>query len=71
MPGYSHVLLDKNPSDHIAWLTINRPERRNAIDGLTVGELGDVLGDIEADDYVRPSNCYSLIKNDALQGLGV
>ncbi len=36
MPGYRHIILGKNPSDHIAWLTLNRPERRNAIDDVTI-----------------------------------
>ena len=34
MPTFSHVLLEKDTSEHIAWLTINRPQRRNAIDDL-------------------------------------
>ncbi len=53
MPGYRHILVDKYPSEHIAWLTFNRPERRNAIDDITIGELGDALEDLEADDSIR------------------
>ena len=53
MPTFSHVLLEKDNSEHIAWLTINRPQRRNAIDDLTVWELAEAIEDIEADDEIR------------------
>ena len=53
MPGYRHILLDKDPVEHVAWLTINRPERRNALDDVTIGELGDAVEDVAADDSIR------------------
>ncbi|PKB68702.1 MAG: hypothetical protein BZY81_01330 [SAR202 cluster bacterium Io17-Chloro-G4] len=53
MPRFSHVLLEKDNSEHIAWLTINRPRRRNAIANLTVRELAEAVEDIEADDDIR------------------
>ena len=53
MPTFSHVLLEKDTSEHIAWLTINRPQRRNAIDDLTTRELAEAIEDIEADDEIR------------------
>ena len=36
MPNFSHVLLEKDASEHTAWLTITRPQRRNAINDLTI-----------------------------------
>ena len=53
MPNFSHVLLEKAASEHIAWLTINRPQRRNAINDLTIRELGEAMEDVAADDGVR------------------
>ena len=53
MPSFSHVLLEKDNSEHIAWLTINRPRRRNAIADLTVRELAEAIEDLEADDEIR------------------
>ena len=65
MPGYRHIVLVKTLSDHIARLTLNSPDRRNAINNDTIDELGDTLEDIEADDSIRV-----VIQNDALQGPG-
>ena len=53
MPSFRHILLDKDQQDHIAWLTINRPERRNAVDDVTISELGDAVEDVAADDSMR------------------
>jgi len=53
MSGYSHVLLEKDPAEHLAWLTINRPRRRNAIDHVTIGELCDAIQEVEFDDSIR------------------
>jgi 2-ketocyclohexanecarboxyl-CoA hydrolase len=35
--------------EHVAWITINRPERLNAFDFKTIGELGVVLEDVGGD----------------------
>ena len=49
MPRYSHVLLEKDPAEHLAWLTINRPRQSNAMDHVTIGELCDAIqGDTAA-----------------------
>lgn len=53
MPGYHHILLEKDGKTHIARLTLNRPEKRNALNDQTMDELGDALEDVEADDAVR------------------
>jgi enoyl-CoA hydratase len=41
-----HLLIDI--SDHIATITINRPEVRNALDRATVGEIRSALTDLES-----------------------
>ena len=53
MPDYQHILLDKDATEHIAKLTLNRPERLNALNDLTLDELGDALEDVKGDDSVR------------------
>jgi enoyl-CoA hydratase/carnithine racemase len=53
MPGYKYILLDKDPTEHIATLTLNRPERRNALNEVMQDEIGDAIEDVEADDSVR------------------
>jgi enoyl-CoA hydratase len=41
-----HLLIDI--SDHIATITINRPDVRNALDRVTVGEIRSALTDLES-----------------------
>jgi len=53
MPDYQHILLDKDASERIARLTLDRPERLNALNDLTMDELGDALEDVNGDDSVR------------------
>ena len=53
MPGYSHVLLEKDSAEHLAWLTSNRPRQRNAMDHVTIGELCDAIQEVEFDDSIR------------------
>ena len=43
MPDYQHILPDKDATGRIAKLTLNRPERLNALNDLTMDELGDAL----------------------------
>jgi enoyl-CoA hydratase/carnithine racemase len=40
-------------SGHVAWVTLNRPERRNALDAAARAALADVMGDLERDASVR------------------
>jgi enoyl-CoA hydratase/carnithine racemase len=53
MAGYKYILLEKDPAEHIATLTLNRPERRNALNEVMQDEIGDATEDVEADDSIR------------------
>src|SRR3990172_6438560 len=39
--------------DHIATVTLNRPQRRNALNEEMVGETSQVLAEVSRDDGVR------------------
>ena len=53
MPDYKHIILEKDPNEHIARLTINRPERRNALNDNATAEMGQAIDDVAADDDIR------------------
>ena len=53
MPEYQHIILEKDSSEHIARLTINRPNRRNALNDAATGEMGQAIDEVAADDDVR------------------
>ncbi|MBI4198065.1 MAG: enoyl-CoA hydratase/isomerase family protein [Chloroflexi bacterium] len=53
MPPYESVILEKNPETHIARLTLNRPERLNAINAQMGLELAEAVEDVAADDDMR------------------
>jgi 2-(1,2-epoxy-1,2-dihydrophenyl)acetyl-CoA isomerase len=53
MPDFQFVTLEKDPVERIATLTLNRPERRNALNDVMQDEIGDALEDVENDDSVR------------------
>src|SRR5258708_2601839 len=48
MPDYKNILYEKR--GHIAYVTINRPDRRNAIDPATSHELKAAFEGFKADD---------------------
>ena len=48
---YENLILERD--GQIALVTLNRPEKRNALNDQTMDELGDALEDVEADDAVR------------------
>ena len=48
---YSTLLLDL--TDGIARITVNRPDKLNALDGTVIRELGDAVGTIETDAAIR------------------
>jgi enoyl-CoA hydratase/carnithine racemase len=43
MPDYRHILLERSPVERIARLTLNRPERRSALNDLMQDEQGDAI----------------------------
>lgn len=53
MADYQYILLEKDPEQHIATLTLNRPERRNALNDVMQDEIGDAIEEVEADDSIR------------------
>ena len=46
-------IVEYDVKDHLAWITLNRPEKLNAISQDTVRELGNALARAEADDAVK------------------
>ena len=48
MPDYKNILYEER--GHIAYATINRPDRRNAIDPATSHDLKQAFEDFKADD---------------------
>ena len=53
MPNYQYIILEKDPVEHIARLTINRPDRRNALHADATDEIGQAIDDVAADDDIR------------------
>jgi len=53
MPDYKHIILEKSVGDGIAKLTLNRPERRNALNDVMQDEIGDAIDEVDADDSIR------------------
>ncbi|HLF04994.1 MAG TPA: enoyl-CoA hydratase-related protein [Dehalococcoidia bacterium] len=53
MPSYRHILLETSPVERIARLTLNRPDRRNALNDLMQDELGDAIESVAGDDAIR------------------
>src|SRR4029453_18723126 len=48
---FSTLLLDV--ADGIARVTVNRPDKLNALNATVIGELGDAIAGIEADPEIR------------------
>ena len=53
MPDYELVLYDSDPATHIARVTLNRPDRLNALNDLMQLEIADAIRQADADDAVR------------------
>ena len=49
----SYQTIETSLLDHIATITLNRPERRNAISGRMAGELLHVLDEFDREDEIR------------------
>lgn len=53
MAEYQYIILGKDPTERIATLTLNRPDRRNALNDIMQDEIGDALEEVANDDGVR------------------
>ena len=54
MADYENLLIDRVGTDgRVARITLNRPEKLNALSGVLYRELNDVLHDLEADHSAR------------------
>jgi enoyl-CoA hydratase/carnithine racemase len=53
MASYETIVLEKDPAEHIARITLNRPERLNAITRRMERELAEALEEVEEDDEMR------------------
>lgn len=52
MTDYSHLLVEST-ADGVRTITIDRPEKLNAVNGALAFSMGDALADAGADDAVR------------------
>src|ERR1700712_4782868 len=45
--------ISVDQANHVATLTLNRPEKHNAFDGLALEEFGDCMAELSSDEYTR------------------
>ncbi len=50
--GYEHLICEKDRSAHIATVTLNRPEKLNAIDSQMHQEIMALGNDLQQDDDI-------------------
>ena len=53
MASYETIILGKDAEEHIAWITLNRPEKLNAINARMQVELAEAIEDVAQDDGMR------------------
>jgi enoyl-CoA hydratase/carnithine racemase len=53
MPEYETIILDRDPQEHIARITLNRPDRLNAINQQMGAELVEAIESLAQDDEVH------------------
>ena len=52
-PGTAHPVILTDVSDRVGTITLNRPERRNALNGALIGALDDAVRAMADDDAVK------------------
>ncbi|MCV7030703.1 enoyl-CoA hydratase/isomerase family protein [Mycobacterium sherrisii] len=52
-PGFDTILLDVDGADHVATITLNRPERLNAFDRTMCTEMAEAWRIVKLDDAVH------------------
>jgi enoyl-CoA hydratase/3-hydroxyacyl-CoA dehydrogenase len=50
---YEHILIEKNEQDHYAIIAINRPDKLNALQNQTLGEIAEAVEGLALDKSVR------------------
>ncbi len=53
MKQYENILVDLDPQNHLALITINRADKLNALNRALLEELDDALDELAANDAVR------------------
>src|ERR687891_2516062 len=53
MPDNKLIIADINESDGIAWVTLNRPEKKNALSITLLSELAGILRSLANNDKIR------------------
>ncbi len=53
MADNKFVLANINEADGVAWLTLNRPEKKNALSIALLKELADILRSLGDNDKIR------------------
>jgi enoyl-CoA hydratase len=51
--GFQTIIVKREKNDEVVWITFNRPEKLNAINGDLIQELHDVFNKIETDSKCR------------------
>lgn len=52
MTKHEAIIID-GPEDGVRRITLNRPDKRNALNARTLAEIAEVLADADTDDHVR------------------
>jgi enoyl-CoA hydratase len=50
---YTSILVEREAAEKIAFITVNRPDKLNALNSMVLQELGTAFDELEADENVR------------------
>ena len=70
MPGHRNIHFEKPPSDYVACLTLNCPDRRYPNDNVTVDKLGTALEEIDLETALKMASAetFTLTSRDHAEG---